>query len=605
MSWVTVIFSMTASACLTMALLYGLIWWRRRESWAHLLFALAALGTAAGAAGELAVMRSESPAQFVAAIGWEHLAAWVTVLALAGFVRLYLRAGRTWLLWTVCGLRSVSLLLNLWVGQNRIYRDITSLPHSSFLGESIAIVPVVANLWLYVGQLSLLALVIFVLDAALSAWRRGDRKVAVIVGGSIVFFVAAANLQAILIFWGYVQWPLTVSLFCLGIIAAMGYELGGEALRAMQLGRDLRASEERMTLAAEAANLGVWIREFASNEVWATDQWRTLFGFAKTEHLHHDTFLQRLHPQDRNITESAMAKATQGDGRYLSEYRILLPDGGFRWIASQGCIEFDRHGQPLRLQGVSLDITARKLAELEAQSHRNEVAHLLRAASLGELSSALAHELNQPLAAIMSNAQAALLFLAREKFNLDEIREILRDIVSDDKRAGEVIKRLRALLMKGEFKPQTLQANELIQEVLKLMHYDLTARAMQVATEFSPGLPTIRGDRVQLQQVLINLILNAGDAMSQPHNARRLTLRSNRVGGNVVQISVADTGSGIAPGDEERIFEPYHTTKAQGLGLGLSLSRTIVMAHGGRLWAENQATGGAAFHCTIPEWKGQ
>jgi two-component system sensor kinase FixL len=245
----------------------------------------------------------------------------------------------------------------------------------------------------------------------------------------------------------------------------------------------------------------------------------------------------------------------------------------------------------------------RKLAQLETQARRNEAADLVRAASLGELSSALAHELKQPLSAILSNAQAGLLFLAQGNIDLDEIRDILRDIVEDDQRASDVIDRLRAL-MKGQFQPQPLAANELIRDVLGLMHHDLTGREVQVVTELTPDLPCIRGDRVQLQQVLINLILNAEDAMSQAaQNGRTLTVRSGRVEGRVIQISVADTGSGIPSGDEEAIFESYHTTKPEGLGLGLSLSRSIVHAHGGRLWAENQASGGAEFHCTIPEWK--
>jgi len=251
-----------------------------------------------------------------------------------------------------------------------------------------------------------------------------------------------------------------------------------------------------------------------------------------------------------------------------------------------------------------MDITHRKQADLEAQAHRNEVAHLLRVASLGELSSSLAHELTQPLSAILSNAQAAELFLAGDKFDLNEIREILHDIVTEDHRAGEVISRLRTLLRKGEFQPQALDANQLIQDVLKLLNHELMLRAVQVVSEYGAELPRICGDRVQLQQVLINLILNAADAMSHPgQNARTLTLRANRLEEGLVGISVTDTGSGFPAGDEEKIFEPYHTTKPHGLGLGLSLSRSIASAHGGRLWAENRATGGATLHLAIPEWR--
>lgn len=606
MNWVTVVFSMTASACLTTALIYGFIWWRQRNQWAYLLFALAALSTAVFAFCDLAEMLAQTPAQYGAAVRWAQVSLWAVILSLAGFVRLYLRAGRLWLLWSVCGLRTLAMILNFLTGPDLNYRQIIELRHIRFLGESVAVAKGVPNPWMIVGQISIYALAIFVADAAIVVWRRGERRRAAIVGGSIVFFLMSGTLQATLIFWGHVQWPVVASLLFLGIVAAMNYELGGETLRVAQLARDLDASEQQTKLAAEAANLGFWSRDFARNELWASDQWRALLGFSHKEPLYFDHFLQRVHPDDRERTRLAMTNALGGDGRYALEYRAVLPNGAIRWIASQGRVEFGGARQPTRVQGVSLDITHRKTAELEAHAHRNEVAHLLRVASLGELSSSLAHELTQPLAAILSNAQAAQLFLARDNCDMQEIRDILGDIVTEDNRAAEVIGRLRTLLRKGDFEPQALQANELIQEVLKLLNHDLTARAVRVVTEFGAGLPLVRGDRVQLQQVLINLILNAGDAMAHPaQQSRTLSLCSSPAEGGAVEISVADTGCGIAAGDEEKIFEPYHTTKAQGLGLGLSLSRSIVTAHGGRLWAQNRASGGAEFHCTIPAWTGQ
>jgi signal transduction histidine kinase len=471
-------------------LIHALIWWRQREAWANLLFALMAVGTAALAWFDVALMRAESPAKFASAILWDQLSSWVIVLTLAGFVRLYFSAGRDWLLWTVCGLRTVSLVLNFSTGQNLNYRAITGTRHIQFMGETIyAPAGVVINPWMLIGQLSLYALVIFIIDAAITVWRRGDRRRAVTVGGSIAFFVLASAVQTALVVLRIIPPPGTPSLLFFGVIAATSYELGSEMLRAAQLARDLRASQRQI--------------------------------------------------------------------------------------------------------------------DKEANAHRNEVAHLMRIASLGELSSALTHELSQPLTAILSNAQAAEIILSRDKCDLEEIRAILRDIVADDGRAREVINRLRLLLKKSEFQAEPLDANQLIQEVLKLMNYDLIARAVRVVTEFAADLPPIRGDRVQLQQVLINLILNASDAMAHPmKNDCLLTLRSSRGDGGVIQISVSDTGTGIPPGGEEKIFEPYHTTKPHGLGLGLSLSRSIVLAHGGRLWAENQSLGGATFHFTIPAWKG-
>ena len=189
MNWVTIIFSMTASACLTLALIYGLIWWRQRDAWANLLFSLAAIGTAATAATDLATLRSESTVQLAAAIRWSHLANWLMIVSLAWFVLLYFRAGRPWLLWTVCGLRTVSLVLNFTTGENLNYREITSVSRLPFLGETVSSVGAgVANPWMIVGQLSLWALLIFVIDASITVWRRGDRRTAVIVGGSIVLF---------------------------------------------------------------------------------------------------------------------------------------------------------------------------------------------------------------------------------------------------------------------------------------------------------------------------------------------------------------------------------------------------------------------------------
>jgi two-component system, LuxR family, sensor kinase FixL len=367
----------------------------------------------------------------------------------------------------------------------------------------------------------------------------------------------------------------------------------------------MRAQDLLMSLAAEAANLGFWVRDFNQEHFWASDQWRAMFGFTRSETLYVNKLLQRLHPDDREPTREALESACQGDGNYHSEHRVVLPDGQIRWFACQGRIEVSEDNQPLRLLGVSLDITQRKLAELEAQAHRNEAAHLLRVASLGELSSTLAHELRQPLTAILSNAQAVQLILAHDDANLQEVRDIIGDIIADDTRAGEIIERLHTLAKKRDFQPQPMDANQLIRDVLRLMNYELTSRSVRVVTELAAGTLTIRGDPVQLQQVLINLILNALDSMSQPSQQERtLALESRRLPGGVIQLSLSDTGQGIAPGDEETIFESYYTTKPGGLGLGLSLSRSILIAHGGHLRAESHNPHGATFHCSLPECPG-
>jgi C4-dicarboxylate-specific signal transduction histidine kinase len=220
---------------------------------------------------------------------------------------------------------------------------------------------------------------------------------------------------------------------------------------------------------------------------------------------------------------------------------------------------------------------------------------------LGELAGSLAHELNQPLTAILSNAQAAQRFLARDGIDVQEVREILADIVAEDKRAGEVIHRLRLLLRKGEVQRQPLDVNGVVEEVLKLVRSDLVNQGVTAWPDLAPDLPVIECDRVQLQQVLLNLVLNACDAMAGAEpGARQIKIRTAREEDGAVRISVADRGPGIPPDLRERVFEPFYTTKPQGLGLGLTVCRSIVTAHGGRLWSENGQKGGAVFCLSLP-----
>jgi signal transduction histidine kinase len=253
---------------------------------------------------------------------------------------------------------------------------------------------------------------------------------------------------------------------------------------------------------------------------------------------------------------------------------------------------------PLLLLAVVLDESMR--AALEAREQRQQLAHLSRVAMLGELSGGIAHELNQPLTAILANAQAAQHFLAAKTMSQEEMGEILRDIIAADQRASEVIRRLRALFKKDEPQFQRLEVNELVREVLSIAHGDLVTRAVEVLPDLAPELPPIEGDRVQLEQVMLNLVVNACDAMTPGgFEGRRLSIRSRAANG-AVQVSFTDIGAGFRAQDYEKLFEPFYTTKPHGLGLGLSISRSIIDAHGGRLWGASNPGHGATFHISLP-----
>jgi C4-dicarboxylate-specific signal transduction histidine kinase len=220
---------------------------------------------------------------------------------------------------------------------------------------------------------------------------------------------------------------------------------------------------------------------------------------------------------------------------------------------------------------------------------------------MGELTASVAHELNQPLAAILANAEAAELFLQHDPPALDELGAILADIRKDDERAGEVIRRMRSLLRKRELQRESLQINPFVEDVFRLVSADAALRKTALAGELSPYLPAIQGDRIHLQQVLLNLIMNSLEAMArQPPEKRRLTVRTRRSSDGGVEVSVSDSGPGIEPDNLPRIFEPFFTTKQSGIGMGLAIARKIVEAHQGCIWAENHRAGGTVFRFTLP-----
>ena len=855
MSWVTVIWSVGGGACLTLALIQFAVWWKDRAARANLVFSVLAIAVTSFAALELASMRAETPEQFGTVVRWMHVPAWVMIAATVGFVRLYLKAGRHWLGWAVVGVRTVSLIINFAFSPNINFREITALRHIPFLGESVSAAEGVPNPLMLVAQLSLLLLVIFVTDATITVWRRGDRRQALVVGGSILLFVAMATVQAVAVTWGVISIPMTVSLFYLALVAAMAYELSYDVLHAAALSRRLQASEagmresderfrivadaapvliwmsgvdklctffnkpwleftgrslelemgngwaegvhaddlqrclktyakafdtrkpfvmqyrlrrndgeyrwisddgvprydaqgefagyigscvdvtellkkeealreseERMSLAIDAANLGLWEWNVSKDDLWGTKARRALLGLPASGKIKLEDGLSRVHVNDRDRLRQTLKDAVRTGKNYHLQYRIVLPDGTVRWTDHRGRCVRGTDGKDLVLRGVSMDVTeqkraeekfrlaveaspsgivlvdcegkivmvntqtekmfgysraeligqpveilvperfralhpehrakflaapearamgaerelfglrkdatefpveiglnpiktpdgilvlssildisARKEAELEALRHREELGHLSRVAALGELTASIAHELNQPLSAITINAGAARRLIDHGNADVGELRDVLDDIVADGHRAGEVIRGIRAMVKKGSSTRQRVNLNDLVTNVVHLTNANATLQSCRLETLLEPNLPTTEANPVQLQQVLLNLIINALDAMQDTPTAnRKVVIATESNGDGAIRISVRDHGAGIPEELRERVFEQFFTTKGKGLGMGLAIVRSIVKSHGGSIAVENADGGGACFHFTLP-----
>jgi two-component system, LuxR family, sensor kinase FixL len=360
----------------------------------------------------------------------------------------------------------------------------------------------------------------------------------------------------------------------------------------------LSFSEERMSLAAQNAQLAIWDWDVVNDQVWIQDE--GLFGFDSSVPIDHATLAGAVHPDDRAARSTAIRHALASGGTYEAEFRVVLADGSVRWVGARGrSLAAAVDGAPRRVLGIAMDITNQKQAATEAQVQREELAHLSRVSTLSALSSSLAHELSQPLSSILMNAETGQLCLAKASPDLAEIRAILAEIVSEDCRAGEIISRVRTMLRRGQVALVAVDLHEALEELLRLTRHDLIERGVSVVDLTTSGLPPAKTDRVQIQQVILNLIVNACDAMKSNRPEDRVLTFTAAVSQNEIRIGVLDRGVGL-PEHVETLFEPFHSTKSGGLGMGLSIGRTLVGSHGGRLWAERLPGRGAAFYISLP-----
>jgi signal transduction histidine kinase len=312
--------------------------------------------------------------------------------------------------------------------------------------------------------------------------------------------------------------------------------------------------------------------------------------------------LRVVHPHDVPDLIAASQAIFERGGEHALQLRVVAPDGTVRWIAAQGAAEPGPHPKSVLVRGVVRDVTQQRHAEDEASELRRKLAHAGRVTMLGQLSAAIAHEISQPLSAIQQNGETAQLLLKRESVDLQELRAVVDDIVRDNRRATEVVHRLRSWLKQGHMRREPISLDILIQDVLALVRSEASVKHVTVVCSVPRTLPPVDGDRVHLSQVLLNLVMNAMEATVQAAGVQqRVVITASFVPATgCCEVCVSDNGPGIPPDQLNRIFDPFFTSKHEGMGMGLSISRTIVEAHGGKLWAENESRGGATFRFTVP-----
>src|SRR5713101_1094955 len=367
---------------------------------------------------------------------------------------------------------------------------------------------------------------------------------------------------------------------------------------------DLQRSEAYLAEAQKLTHTGSWACNIATREILhSSEEHSRLYGFDPERGIpSFEEMVQRMHPEDRPRVVESAERANCARKDFEAQFRLLLPDGTTRYVHGVGHPVFNPSGDVGEFVGILMDVTERRRADEERERLRQvqaDLAHLSRVTTMGELTASLAHEIRQPIGAAATNAKTCLRWLGRDYPNVQEASQAAARMVKDVTRAGEIISSISLLFKKNALQRELVDVNELIREMIVLLRRDANRYSISIRTELAEHLPRVMGDRVQLQQVFMNLMLNGIDAMKDTTGASALTIKSETADGQVL-ISVSDTGVGFPQEQADQIFKAFFTTKDNGTGMGLPISRSIIESHGGRLWAAGASGRGATFHFTLP-----
>jgi PAS domain S-box-containing protein len=597
MGWITVIWSMNAGACLTLAAFYGAVWSKQRADWAYLLFSCSAIAAAVISAFELRMMNATTVEQYQVLMRWIHVPVWVLTLSFVAFVRLYLHAGRPWLAWSIYVLRTLVLILNFLFPVSINFNRITGIRHFSWAGDTISVPVGIPNPWGLLSQISLLLLLIFSIEATITVWRRGDRRRALLVGGSMVFGAILA-WHVPMVIWGLIEAPFFLAFTYTGVMAAMGYELSRDMAGAARLTRELEISEKRFNLAADSANLGMWEWDLEKDEIWVSPTRRAQLGFPASGRITFAELVPRWHEGDRDKVRQAVNEAIQHGKDYQVEFRVVPPEGSMRWVCARGRVQVDEHGKPKRLTGISLDVTARKEAEVLAQQQRNELERLRqqktaflerevaeRARLEREVIESCAREQRRIAYDLHDGVGQQLVGIALSAKLLEE--QLRAERPAEAEKASAIVRLANEAARQTRLTARSLEGADGVGDLktaLESLAMNISENCQVRSTVKANGasLPVSAPVAAQLYRIAQEAVHNAVE-----HGAAREVFIQLTFGHRDVLLAVQDDGEGF-------------NTKTKGHGMGLRIMRYRAQCIGGSCDVQTGPGKGTTVYCRVP-----
>ena len=580
-----------------LAAIYFVVWCKQRGSWMYLAFSCSAVAVAALTAFELTQLRAHTVEQYSAVLRWTQFPVWMLVVSLVIFVRLYFHAGRPWLAWSVCGLRTLALILNFILMPNLSYREITSLRRVGWWGGETVSVPIgVTNPWILVAQLSSLLLIVFFVDATITVWRRDKRKRGLGLVLSIFSLIAVG--QALLVVWGIIQVPFLACFAILGLLAAMGYELSRDMARAARLARELEVSEKRFNLAADSANLGMWEWDLEKDEIWVSPTRRAQLGFPPTGRITFEELISRWHEGDRDKVRQAVNDAIQQGKDYQAEFRFVRGDGSMQWVCARGRVQVDEKGDPKRLTGISLDITARKEAEVLAQQQRGELERLTqqktaflerevaeRARLEREVIESCAREQRRIAYDLHDGVGQQLVGIALSAKLLEEQLRADRPFEAD--KASAIVRLANEATRQARLTARSLEGADDVGDLKTAleslaMNISESCRVRSTVKANGASRPVSAPVAAQLYRIAQEAARNAVE-----HGAAREVLIQLTFGHRDMLLTVQDDGEGF-------------NTKTNGHGMGLRIMRYRAQCIGGSCEVQTGEGKGTTVRCRVP-----